>query len=95
MSRRKRIPVQQVRKKRDKRCFFCLTTDYALLAAHRIIPGSKYHWLGLLTCCANCHIRIHDGQMIVHGRYLCTDSRYYIHFTDESGEHWLPEQQPL
>lgn len=54
--------------------------------------GGTYKWRSIITVCHNCHARIHDGQMVIHGRYLCTDGRWCIHFTDEYGEHWMPEE---
>jgi hypothetical protein len=91
---RKRIRVQEARKRFDGRCFFCGESDYNLLHAHRILPGEsggKYHWLNILTTCPTCHAKIHAGRIVIHGRYSSTLGVHFIHWTEDGKEHWERE----
>lgn len=37
-----------------------------------------------MTVCANCHERVHDGQIIIKGRFLCSGG-YYVVIYEEDG----------
>jgi hypothetical protein len=93
----KRKPrVQECRKRFDKFCFVCGEADYALLDAHRILPGAKggqYHWLNLLTLCSKCHRKVDAGRLVIHGRYQSTLGRYVIHYTLDGEERWEGEDK--
>ncbi len=96
--RRRRQPVQQVRKHFDARCFFCGLDLYEILEAHRILPGAddgKYHWANILTCCRNCHGKLTAGLIVVHGAHPATYAARVISVMDEHGrEFWRADHEP-
>lgn len=74
---------KKARKKAEKRCHFCGESDYSLLDVHRIQEGSqggKYTYLNSLVCCANCHRKIHAGQIKTIRKYLSTSGKYVLHY---------------
>ena len=83
---------KRVRKLLDGKCYFCDEADYAVLDVHRIVPGcenGKYSDFNSLTVCANCHRRIHDGQITILGRYFCTSGRLVLHVKIGDEEQFL------
>lgn len=91
MAGNKKPSRQQCRKLFDGECFFCGEKDYDLLDCHRIYEGADggtYHWLNSLTACSNCHRKCHSGRIQVHGRYLCTNGRYVVHYHEDGEEKW-------
>lgn len=87
---KKRYSRQQIKKLREKKCFFCPCDDYALLDVHRIFEGSQggtYHDLNTVVCCSNCHRRIHDKQIVCHRWCMSTGkSLYVLHYTEDGVE---------
>lgn len=93
MSHRKRYIRKQIKKLVEKHCFFCKEDNYALLDAHRILPGEKngkYHELNMLCVCSNCHRRIHSGEIIVDRKYMSTKG-IVIHYWRDGQEFWEQE----
>jgi len=83
---------KQIRKKVDGKCYFCEESDYNLLDQHRIIPGEdggKYCTENTVSCCANCHRKIHSGRIVIHGRYYSSAARWVLHFTEDDEEKWV------
>ena len=81
---------KQAKKKYDGECFFCQEKDYALLDAHRILPGEHggtYDWMNTLTVCSNCHRRIHAGEIKIDRKYQSTGGLVVRYFIDEV-EYW-------
>jgi cytochrome c553 len=73
---RKRPSRQVCAKKFHGVCLFCEETDYALLDAHRIIPGAaggKYLPTNIVIVCSNCHRKIHAGTLTIDRKYPSTD----------------------
>lgn len=91
MGRKKRLIDKAIKKMSDKRCKFCGTEEYCVLDSHRIVPGEsggEYVPLNVVTCCANCHRKIHDGKINVDRMYYSTGG-WVLHYFDEAGvEHW-------
>lgn len=88
---KKRYTRQQICKLVEKKCYFCGEEDYALLDAHRIIPGEdggKYHDLNIAVTCANCHRKIHGGRIVVDRRYYSTAGKWILHYWDDGEERW-------
>lgn len=86
----KRYTNQQLKKLYDKKCFFCEEDDYAILDAHRILPGAEggtYDWINTLTVCSNCHRRIHAGEILVDRKYGSTGGLVLHYFIGET-EYW-------
>lgn len=53
-------------KKYIKTCFFCNENNLNLLDVHRIYEGYKggsYHHENVLVLCANCHRKVHSGEI--------------------------------
>lgn len=53
-------------KKYIKNCFFCEENNLNLLDIHRIYEGYKgggYHHENVLVLCANCHRKVHCGEI--------------------------------
>ena len=73
-----------------KKCHFCPVDNYPSLACHRIKPGEdggKYHDHNVVVACANCHTRIHDGQIVIDRWYLSTKGKI-LHFWIDGQEKW-------
>lgn len=91
MPRRKKPVNKQNRKRADKRCKFCGADDYCVLDVHRIVPGEEggeYVDLNVVTCCSNCHRKVHEGAIRVDRMYYSTKG-WLLHWWDEKGvEHW-------
>ncbi len=88
---KKRYTRQQIRKLVEKKCYFCGEEDYALLDAHRIIPGEaggKYHDMNIAVTCANCHRKIHAGRIVVDRRYFRSDGKWILHYWEDGQEKW-------
>lgn len=81
---------KKIKKRTEKKCHFCPNNDYAVLHCHRIIPGEdggRYVDHNVIVCCANCHNRIHDGQIIIDRKYLSTKG-VVLHFWENGEEYW-------
>lgn len=91
MSRRKKLINKVIKKKIDKKCKFCGEDDYCTLDVHRIIPGYEggiYSSHNSITCCSNCHRKIHEGKIKIDRKYFST-SGWVLHYFDEKGiEHY-------
>lgn len=87
--RRPKLINKQAFKKKDGKCYFCDETDYDLLDVHRILEGANggsYSKHNCLTVCCKCHRKITAGKIITHRKYLRSDGKYVLHYTDENGE---------
>jgi len=76
---------KKIKKKVDKKCYFCNEDDYNLLDVHRILPGEKngkYTQNNTVVCCANCHRRIHAGQIKIDRWCLSTKGRVLHYFME-------------
>lgn len=61
------------------RCLFC--PEAAVLDAHRVVPGAAggtYAWGNILVLCANCHRKVHDGDIVVKGRFPTSRGRVAV-----------------
>ena len=66
MSKPHSLINKQAFKKAEGKCRICGETDYALLDVHRLLPGAeggRYTKTNSVVCCANCHRKVHDGQV--------------------------------
>lgn len=82
---------KQVKKRNDKKCYFCDENDYCKLQCHRIHEGKdggKYTDFNVITVCANCHLRIHDEQIKIDRKYFCSNGKHVLHYWDENKEYW-------
>lgn len=71
------------KKKTEGCCFFCNEKDYALLHVHRISfedEVNRYTDFNTIVVCANCHCRIHDGQILIDRKYFSTNGKYVLHY---------------
>jgi len=83
---------KQIKKHCDKKCYFCDVSDYNLLDAHRIIPGSDggtYNEWNMLTLCANCHRRCHSGSIVIHQKCFTSLGRHILRCTIDGKEEWV------
>lgn len=91
MTGKRKLINKSAKKKSDGNCKFCGEKEYCVLDAHRITPGEdggRYENLNVVTCCANCHRKIHEGKIKVDRMYPSTKG-WLLHYFDESGEeHW-------
>lgn len=91
MPRKNKIINKSNKKKSDRKCKFCGETEYCVLDLHRIMPGKdggKYENLNTVTCCSNCHRKIHEEKIKVDRMYFSTKG-WVLHYFDEKGvEHW-------
>ena len=74
-----------------KKCFFCEIDDYALLDVHRIIPGEDggtYTEANTVVCCANCHRKIHNRQIVIDRKYSSTKG-VVLHYWEGEEEKWV------
>jgi len=84
----KRLSKKQIKKRVDKKCYFCNCEDYELLDVHRIVPGEeggKYTDWNMVTTCCLCHRKIHAEKIKILGRYMSTKGAV-LHFIDENGQ---------
>ena len=82
---------KQIFKRMDRACHFCKEEDYALLDAHRIIPGcegGKYTRANTVTSCVKCHRKIHEGRIVILGRHYTTAGVYILHYIEDDVEKW-------
>jgi hypothetical protein len=82
---------KKVKKKIDKKCYFCPESDYSLLDVHRIIEGKnrgKYTNYNTLTCCCKCHRKIHSGRIQIVGKHYSTSGRYVLHYIEDNEDKW-------
>jgi RNA polymerase subunit RPABC4/transcription elongation factor Spt4 len=90
--RKKMLINKQAKKHFEGKCFFCGLDDYACLNCHRIVPGEEkgiYSDFNTLVVCANCHNKIHDGQIIIDRKYNSTNARgWTLHFWESGEEKW-------
>ena len=87
----KRLSKQQIKKRIDKKCFFCEEDDYNLLDVHRILDGAKggnYNNRNTLTVCSKCHRKIHSGRIKIFGKYLSTSANWVVHYEEDEEERW-------
>ena len=90
MARKKKLIDKQVKKRCDKKCYFCEEDDYAVLDVHRIIPGEEggeYTEHNTVTVCACCHRRCHDGQILIDRKYQSTGGTV-LHYWKDGKEFW-------
>lgn len=89
---KKRHSRQQIAKLSSKGCYFCGESNYDLLDAHRVIPGSdggKYNDHNILVLCSNCHRRTHTGAIRIDRKYLSTAGRWVLHCWIDGEEKWI------
>ena len=75
--KRKNINKKQF-KHIQKKCIICGEPDYKVLDVHRIKPGKDggaYTTDNTISCCANCHRKIHDQQIEIDRYYHSTSGR--------------------
>lgn len=77
---------KKIKKLSDGCCFFCKEANYALLDCHRIVEGSKYEHGNTVTLCANCHRRVHAGEITIDRRYLRSDGKWVLHYWKDNKE---------
>jgi len=89
--KKKKIINKKNKKLVDKKCKFCEEANYCTLDVHRIIPGCEggiYTEHNTVTCCGNCHRKIHDGKIKIDRKYFSTTG-WVLHYFDENKiEHW-------
>lgn len=83
---------QKVKKLLDGKCHFCGESDYAALNVHRIVEGrdgGTYAEHNTLTVCANCHGRIHQGEIRIDRKYPAAGKRLWVlHYWKGDQEYW-------
>lgn len=87
--RRKTLINKVIKKKIDKKCYFCGQDDYSVLDCHRIIPGEeggKYTEHNTVTACSNCHRKVHSGQIKIDRKYFSTSGNWVLHY-------WIGEEE--
>lgn len=87
-------PKKTIIKKFHGRCLVCGEDNPSLLDAHRPVQGKdngKYLWGNVFTACANCHRRIHSGEIVVHRRHL-SSAGWVWHCLIEGKEVWIPDK---
>lgn len=69
-------------------CEICGFNNSFSLHKHHIIPRSlpysSDHSCNIALICANCHMQVHAGQIIIEGRFLTTSgNKLFYHFNGE------------
>ena len=94
---KKRLSRKVVHKLSNPRCFFCGTSEYSVLDAHRLLPGEdggKYHDANILNSCSNCHRRCHAGEIVLDTRkYKYTGPGFMGDYWIGGKEYWTPEEK--
>lgn len=89
----RKMSRQQILKRYEGCCYFCLEDKYHLLDAHRILPGregGKYkHWDNMLCLCALCHRKVEHGDIKILGRYNSTNGYKVLHVLEDGEEKWI------
>lgn len=91
MTRKKKLIDKKAKKRTEKQCYLCDNTNYATLHCHRILPGEeggKYVDKNVVVVCANCHAKIHDGQIEIVGKHFSTAGRYVLNYFENDEEKW-------
>ena len=92
MPRKRKLINKVATKKFAEKCFFCGVDDYACLNCHRIMYNEKdniYSEQNTVCCCANCHAKIHDGQIVIDRKYTSTNRfGWSLHFWENGKEFW-------
>jgi hypothetical protein len=91
MPRKKTLIDKKTKKRIEGKCHFCGNDDYAVLDCHRIVPGEddgKYTEVNTVVACANCHRKIHDGQIELDRKYFTSAGRYVLHYWENGEEKW-------
>jgi hypothetical protein len=86
-----KLTKKQIRKRVDKKCYFCPEDNYDLLDCHRIIPGQvggKYTDFNMMTTCCKCHRKIHAGIIKILGKYFTSGARYVVNYIEDGEEKW-------
>ena len=89
---RKKLINKVAKKKFEGRCCLCGIDDYAVLDCHRIVPGEDdgiYSEHNCIVTCANCHRRIHDGQIVIDRKYYSSSGKCILHLWEDGVEKWL------
>ena len=80
---------KKVYKKSQGKCRICGETDYNTLDVHRIIipgkDGGKYRESNVSSLCANCHRKVHAGEIQILGWHSSTKGRV-LHIIREDGK---------
>jgi hypothetical protein len=79
-------------KKSQNKCRICGEEDYALLDVHRILEGKnggKYLRYNSVSLCANCHRRVHDGQIVIDKYYLSTSGEHVLRIIENGEEKFV------
>ena len=80
---------KKVYKKSEGKCRICGEDDYNTLDVHRaMVPGKdggKYRKSNSICACANCHRKIHAGEIKILGWYNSTKGEV-LHIIREDGE---------
>lgn len=88
----KKLINKKSRKHSEGKCYFCDVEDYSVLDCHRIVPGEEggeYIESNTVVCCACCHRRIHDGQIVIDRKYNSTSGKTVLHFWENGEEKWI------
>lgn len=89
---RKKLINKVIKKKCDKKCYFCPCDIYELLDVHRIVDGAKggeYTDFNTITSCALCHRKIHAGLIRIDRKYNSTSGKFVLHCWIDGEEKWL------
>lgn len=85
----RRLSIQQKSKLIEKKCQICKIENYALLDAHRIVPGvenGKYTSSNILVICSNCHRKIHAGDIEILSKSYSTSGNYVVRYLENGVE---------
>lgn len=90
-----RIKNKKYFKKYIKNCFFCDENNLNLLDVHRIYEGYKggeYHHENVLVLCANCHRKVHCGEIKDIKKYKSYGSHclYQVNYFIDGLEYFKP-----
>lgn len=89
MPKRRKHIIDKVAKKRfDGSCKFCGCGVYELLDVHRIQEGGLYTEQNTVTCCANCHRKVHAGYIKIDRKYHSASGRLVLHYWIDGVEYY-------
>lgn len=83
---------KRIRKNVDCRCIICNETDKAVLDVHRIVPGCEggtYDYHNTISCCSNCHRKIHHTDEIKIEGWFMSTAGALLHCWVDGEEHYL------
>jgi len=87
--KKEKLIDKKVEKDKCKKCPFCGEEERSTFNIHRWKvegkDGGKYTKYNSISCCCNCHAKIHAKEIIILGKFFSTAGEVLI-YLDEDGK---------